>query len=665
MKLNLLIGLLGCFLTLSTAFPADISVRDSYLMKRTPVYQFYVDVTAAQHQTNFNKWFAAGYRMISLNVYGLPPNHRYTAVWVQRSGPAWVAIHEASAATYQTWFNTNAANGYVTTLLSTTGTAANPIFAAVMEKNGVTNWYQSCGLVWLDWKLAILTAQQTRYILKAMTEYGPGGEDQLYCTVYYYNDQYDKWTAAVEGDVNNFQMTFNDEVTKPFWRPYILSMGELQFVESAYTDTDVGTWVCHYGMTAAQLSAQNATQKAAGRYPIHVLGGGTGSATVFAAIFAEHDTPTPRSWRATGSTTGFQSNTVTQAAADSMMQSFMQETGVRQAQLAIGTAGNILLERAYSWSEANRHTTLPTDVFLMANLTQIYLSAAIQSLYDSNQLSPTTKVYPLLGITNTPDPRLQDVTVAQLLAHQGGTDLHDFDGSNLGQGDVVYDLSCSTNNGGIRSCGPTNTAAIVGCMTGRTLDYTPGTETAYSNYGYVLLSYVIEHISGQAYYDYLNSHILQPGSYDVRKYATVSTAHTNDPVTQESKWTGMGAMNPNTYDEMAFVFGGDGMCKEANFGSMSLASSASTIVRFIGTHAVTGIGPRPSFRVSRGVNPVSSHKGHTSGSMSFAESRWDGLDFAIIINTEDLPPFAPGQNPFEDVLCVGSVNGFLAANPVA
>jgi len=31
---------------------------------------------------------------------------------------------------------------------------------------------------------------------------------------------------------------------------------------------------------------------------------------------------------------------------------------------------------------------------------------------------------------------------------------------------------------------------------------------------------------------------------------------------------------------------------------------------------------------------------------------------------EDLPSFTPGQNPFVDVLCVGGVNAFLAANPV-
>lgn len=156
-------------------------------------------------------------------------------------------------------------------------------------------------------------------------------------------------------------------------------------------------------------------------------------------------------------------------------------------------------------------------------------------------------------------------------------------------------------------------------------------------------------------------------------------------------------MTPQSYNEIAFVFGGDGMCKEAAFGAMSLASSASTIVRFTGTHgtfspfflnlcsiclyfktrllaigriiAVNGIGARPSFRISRGtMQPVSSHAGHTSGSQSFAQSRWDGLDWVIIINTEDLPPFTAGQNPFDDLLYTGSGSGsvtaFLAANPV-
>ena len=59
-------------------------------------FQAYHGVSAAQHQANFNKFFAEGYRIISLSVYGDPGNALYAAVWVQRAGPVWVAIHGVS-----------------------------------------------------------------------------------------------------------------------------------------------------------------------------------------------------------------------------------------------------------------------------------------------------------------------------------------------------------------------------------------------------------------------------------------------------------------------------------------------------------------------------------------------------------------------------------------
>jgi CubicO group peptidase (beta-lactamase class C family) len=587
MKLNFLVSLLGLLLAPSAAAPTE-SPASSSLMKRLPAFQFYFDVTPAQHQANFNEFAPAGYRMVSLDVYGLPPNHRYAAVWVQRSGPAYIAISDASAAEYQTWFDTYAADGFVTTLLSTTGTAAAPLYAAVMEQNGVNNWYQSCGIDFAAWRTSLQTAQQDRYILKAMSEFGPGGADQLYCVLYYYNEQYDKWTADVQGDIYPFQTIFDSETTKPFWRPYILSMGENQWIESAYTDTDVGIWDCVSGLTHAELAAATTAQTEGGLYPIYVIGGGTGSATLFTAIFAQHDIPTPRSWRATGTTTGFANNAAAEAAADAMIQTFMQETGVRQAQFAVSTGGNILLERAYSWSESTRHTTVPTDTFLLANLTQIFLNAAIQSLYNIDYLTPETAVYPLLGHTSTSDPRLQDITVAQLLENQGGTDLNDYNGGN--EQDVAFDPMCNraytASGGNIPVCDDSSTQSIVNCMVTRTLDYTPGTTTAYSNYGFILLSYVIEHLTGGTYYDYLWDYILYPGGYNVAMWPTAASEHANDPVTQESKWAGISP--PTTYDEqiVAFTFGGDGMCKEAAYGDMSLASSASTVASFIGYYGM-------------------------------------------------------------------------------
>ena len=57
------------------------------------MFEAYQSVSGNQHQLNLNRLSNNGYRMISLSVYGDPSDPRYAAVWVQRSGPAWVAVH--------------------------------------------------------------------------------------------------------------------------------------------------------------------------------------------------------------------------------------------------------------------------------------------------------------------------------------------------------------------------------------------------------------------------------------------------------------------------------------------------------------------------------------------------------------------------------------------
>ena len=201
MKISLVVTFLGWLLATIQAAPTASSLRDRSLAERNiPVWQFYYDVTSAQHQTNFNKWSAAGYRIISLSAYGQPPNHRYAAVWVQRSGPSYWAIHEASSSTYQSWFDTHSKAGYVSTIITVTGLASAPIFAGVMEQNGVTNWYQKCGMSNNQYVTELNNAQSNRYILKSFTEYG-SSSNRLYCGIWYSNDQWDnirlRWTSPI------------------------------------------------------------------------------------------------------------------------------------------------------------------------------------------------------------------------------------------------------------------------------------------------------------------------------------------------------------------------------------------------------------------------------------------------------------------------------------
>src|SRR6266478_8064272 len=110
------------------------------------MFQAYHGVTGAQHQTNFNDLSAQGFRMISLSVYGDPGDARYAAVWVKRSGPAWVAVHGVDSAGYQSFFNTQTAQGYVPVLVSATGASGNAKFAAVFEKGIAGAWVARHGL---------------------------------------------------------------------------------------------------------------------------------------------------------------------------------------------------------------------------------------------------------------------------------------------------------------------------------------------------------------------------------------------------------------------------------------------------------------------------------------------------------------------------------------
>src|SRR5262245_25193323 len=110
------------------------------------MFQAYHGVTAAQHQANFNAFSAQGYRMISLSVYGDPADARYAAVWVRRSGPAWVAVHGVSAAGYQSFFDTWTARGYVPVIVTATGAVNNAIFAAVFEQGISGPWLARHGM---------------------------------------------------------------------------------------------------------------------------------------------------------------------------------------------------------------------------------------------------------------------------------------------------------------------------------------------------------------------------------------------------------------------------------------------------------------------------------------------------------------------------------------
>jgi hypothetical protein len=85
---------------------------------------------------------------VALNVSGDPGDARYTAVWVERPGPAWWAVHGLDAAACQARFDELTGQGYAPTILTATGPASGEIFAAAFEQGVDQPWFARHGLRW-------------------------------------------------------------------------------------------------------------------------------------------------------------------------------------------------------------------------------------------------------------------------------------------------------------------------------------------------------------------------------------------------------------------------------------------------------------------------------------------------------------------------------------
>jgi CubicO group peptidase (beta-lactamase class C family) len=177
-------------------------------------------------------------------------------------------------------------------------------------------------------------------------------------------------------------------------------------------------------------------------------------------------------------------------------------------------------------------------------------------------------------------------------------------------------------------------------MYGKPLDFTPGTNNKYSNFGYLLAGAVVEHVTGMKYFDYVKQTLLQPaGITEVQVVSTLASGRTNNEAITEDggHWSqgsntgglGLSPIDLNSQLLIPAVYGGDGEINEVGDPNDGTGASAHALVQFIHLHAVWGNGPRAA---------NSARTGSTPGASSMAESRGDGTDWAYVINTRDWPP---------------------------
>ena len=159
--------------------------------------------------------------------------------------------------------------------------------------------------------------------------------------------------------------------------------------------------------------------------------------------------------------------------------------------LLVARGDEVLLQRA--WGSADRAAgtpVAPDTKFRIGSMNKMFTAVAVLQLVQAGKLSLDGTVGEYLP--DYPNAEVANATIRQLLTHSGGT------GDIFGPEFDRQRLSLKTHDDYVRLYGR------------RGPTHAPGAEQRYSNYGFVLLGAIIERVSGQSYYDYVDAHVFAP-----------------------------------------------------------------------------------------------------------------------------------------------------------
>ena len=198
-------------------------------------------------------------------------------------------------------------------------------------------------------------------------------------------------------------------------------------------------------------------------------------------------------------------------ALDRKVRSYMRKWHMKGASLAITRGDSLVYAKGYGWAdEENGIEMSPRNIMRMASVSKLITAAGIMVLHDRGDLNIKDTVFGPSGILNDStinalirDKNYYKITVEHLLRHQAGFRRDPLFSSR----DVMHQLQLDH--------APV-AEDFYKVVLNRRLKFAPGTWQNYSNFGYLLLSQIIEKVSGMPYEEFMKKEVLEPaGCYDM------------------------------------------------------------------------------------------------------------------------------------------------------
>lgn len=200
---------------------------------------------------------------------------------------------------------------------------------------------------------------------------------------------------------------------------------------------------------------------------------------------------------------------------DRIVENYRKRWDLRGVSLAMMRNDSLIFAKGYGWADEEKNVPMtPGHILRMASVSKLITATGIMKLQEMGMLSLGDTVFGPSGILCDSiytasigrKRNYLQITVEDLLRHKGGF--------TCSLGDPMFSTRDIIRQ--FRLDGAPDHETLTRCMLRRQLGFAPGSWQQYSNFGYLLLSMIIEKVSGTDYETFIKANILEPaGCHDM------------------------------------------------------------------------------------------------------------------------------------------------------
>lgn len=327
------------------------------------------------------------------------------------------------------------------------------------------------------------------------------------------------------------------------------------------------------------------------------------------------------------------------SACDSQIQSFMSTFGIPSVSIALAKDGELKYMRSFgNWDVSNSQSTYPYHMFRIASVSKPITAVGIMKMVEDGLIALDDTVFGTGGLLENHwyfsnstiiDNNVYSITVQQLLEHSAGWDrsvdcfpspTSPYPWHFGGCDPIVAPLHVTEFYG---ESNPVKEEHLINYVLEKNLNFNPGTSYSYSNMGFLVLSEIIEEVSGMSYEAWMQQEIFHPlGIYDMYIGENLKA----DRKEREGEYVGNGFTTLDLYgsgNTVPWEYGGFSV--NAMDGHGGWIASARDMVRLL--VAVDGFPTKPDIlsptTIATMVTPSANNPNYAKGwSVNGANNWW-------------------------------------------